>query len=50
VNIFSICLWVSSDKSFAPVYIVKYAFYLINSINGLRIWLNLSRKDGVLEN
>ena len=43
VNVFSIALWVNSDQSFAPVYIVKYTFYLINSINGLRIWLNLSR-------
>lgn len=50
VNIFSICLWATSDKSFAPVYIVKYVFYLINSVNGLRIWLNLSREDGVLHN
>lgn len=43
VNVFSIALWMNSDKSFAPVYIVKYSFYLINSINGLRIWYNLSR-------
>ena len=46
VNIFSIGLWLTSDKSFAPVYIVKYAFYLIKSLNGLRIWLNLSRPAG----
>jgi len=44
VNIFSIALWINSDQSFAPVYIVKYTFYLINSFNGLRIWYNLSRK------
>ena len=42
VNVFSIALWATSDKSFAPVYIVKYAFYLVNSINGLRIWYRLS--------
>ena len=45
VNVFSIALWMNSDQSFAPVYIVKYTFYLINSINGLRIWLNLSRQQ-----
>ncbi len=45
VNITSIILWVTSDQSFAPVYIVKYAFYLINSFNGLRIWLKLSKED-----
>lgn len=44
VNITSIGLWITSDQSFAPVYIVKYSFYLLNSVNGLRIWLNLSRK------
>ena len=43
VNVFSIALWINSDQSFAPVYIVKYTFYLINSINGLRIWINLSK-------
>ena len=45
VNIFSIALWINSDQSFAPVYIVKYTFYLINSFNGLRIWYNLSREQ-----
>lgn len=45
VNIFSIALWINSDQSFAPVYIVKYTFYLINSFNGLRIWYNLSRQQ-----
>ena len=44
VNVFSIALWLNSDQAFAPVYIVKYSFYLINSINGLRIWLNLSKE------
>jgi len=44
VNITSIGLWITSDQSFAPVYIVKYSFYLLNSVNGLRIWLKLSRK------
>lgn len=43
VNITSIGLWVFSDKAFASVYIVKYTFYLINSLNGLRIWYNLSK-------
>ncbi len=43
VNITSIGMWAFSDASFAPVYLVKYSFYLLNSFNGLRIWLNLSR-------
>ena len=45
VNVTSIGMWVFSDKSFASVYIVKYAFYFINALNGLRIWLKLSRPE-----
>lgn len=49
VNIFSIIMWsntlrTSPDSSYAPIYILKYAFYLLNSINGLRIWIGLSRR------
>ena len=48
VNITSICMWSATlscnpDSSYAMVYILKYAFYLLNSINGLRIWLKLSK-------
>ena len=45
VNVTSIGMWMFSDKSFASVYIVKYAFYFINALNGLRIWLKLSRPE-----
>lgn len=49
VNIFSIIMWsntlrTSPESSYAPIYILKYAFYLLNSINGLRIWIGLSRQ------
>ena len=48
VNIFSIAMWGNTiaknpDSSYAIIYIIKYAFYLVNSINGLRIWIGLSR-------
>ena len=48
VNIFSIMLWanrlMSADSdSYTLVMVIKYVFYLLNSINGLRIWLKLSR-------
>ena len=33
----------------AVIYIIKYSFYLLNSFNGLRIWLGLSREDPVLD-
>jgi hypothetical protein len=31
----------------AAVMLVKYIFYLLNSLNGLRIWLNLSRRERI---
>ena len=48
VNIFSITLWsatLSNDpnSSYAIIYIIKYSFYLLNSINGLRNWIILSK-------
>jgi len=49
VNVFSILLW--TDRLLNPeagastlVMVVKYSFYLLNSLNGIRIWLRLSRK------
>ena len=49
VNIFSILMWSwtlsQTGGSYALIYIIKYSFYLINSIYGLRIWLALSRKE-----
>ena len=53
VNVFSICMWtrnlvVSPDSSYALVYVIKYSFYLLNSLNGLRIWWKLSRNEASL--
>ena len=50
VNISTIIMWVLTirqepDSAFAHIYIVKYSFYLLNSLNGLRIWYNLSRRE-----
>ena len=50
VNVSTILMWVFTlrqdpDSAFAHIYIVKYAFYLLNSLNGLRIWLKLSRPE-----
>ena len=49
VNVFSIVMWSNAlaqdpDSSYATIYIIKYSFYLINAINGLRNWLILSKK------
>lgn len=48
VNVFSILLWGSTmvsspGSSYTVVMFIKYCFYLVNSVNGLRIWLNLSK-------
>ena len=47
VNITSILMWAFALKGggdYAVIYLVKYSFYLLNSLNGLRIWIRLSRK------
>jgi len=49
INILSVALfWFKSKSSdidaYTVVYMVKYLFYFINSINGLRIWLKLSKE------
>lgn len=50
VNISSISLWAvalagGTGSGNAAVMLIKYVFYLLNSLNGLRIWLNLSRQS-----
>lgn len=48
VNVSTVIMWsialASGDNtSYTLVYIIKYVFYFLNSLNGLRIWLKLSR-------
>ena len=49
VNVTSILMWSASlrgaEDSYALIYVIKYSFYLLNSINGLRIWLRLSKPE-----
>lgn len=53
VNVFTIVMWVASldgpADSYALVLIVKYVFYLLNSLNGLRVWMSISKGSSVLE-
>ena len=49
VNISSISLWTvalvgGTGSGNAAVMLIKYIFYLMNSLNGLRIWLNLCKE------
>lgn len=54
VNISSVAMWAislrHSSDPYSAIYLVKYAFYLLNSLNGLRIWMRLSKETGSLEN
>lgn len=54
VNIASVIMWSvslrQSADTYSAIYVVKYAFYLLNSLNGLRIWIGLSKKATSLEN
>ncbi len=48
VNVSNIGLWgiimiTEPQGDYTIVMFIKYCFYLINSINGLRIWLKLSQ-------
>lgn len=50
VNVSSVILWTvtlisNPDAGYAVIPLVKYSFYLINGINGIRIWLKLSRNE-----
>lgn len=52
VNVFSIFLWgstmlSSAASSYTVVMFIKYCFYLVNSLNGLRIWFKLSRDSSL---
>ena len=54
VNIFSILLWTNRLLSpgadgYTIVMVIKYVFYLMNSINGLRIWLKLAKVNAAPE-
>ena len=49
VDVCSVVLWgrillTNGDASYAMVSLIKYAFYLLNCFNGLRIWIKLSRE------
>lgn len=50
VNVASVAMWSVSligdfASSFAVIYVIKYSFYLLNSLNGLRIWMALSGRN-----
>ncbi|MBO4605620.1 MAG: nicotinamide mononucleotide transporter [Bacteroidales bacterium] len=50
VNISSVILWTTTlihdpSAGYAIIPLVKYSFYFINGLNGIRIWLKLSRSE-----
>lgn len=54
VNVASTLMWVlsfsKSGDTYSAIYAVKYFFYLLNAVNGLRIWIGLSKPADILEN
>ncbi|MBQ9310083.1 MAG: nicotinamide mononucleotide transporter [Bacteroidales bacterium] len=54
VNISNIVLWsvnlaTTPDSAYTVVMLIKYAFYLLNGLNAIRIWLKLSAKEEDLQ-
>ena len=50
VNLSSVVLWsvtliTEPQAGYAVIPLIKYIFYFINGINGIRIWMKLSRKE-----
>lgn len=46
-NVVSVVMWsicVARGEAHAAVMVIMWVFYLLNSINGLRVWIGLSRK------
>ena len=46
-NIVSVIMWsvcVARGEAHAAVMVIMWSFYLLNSINGLRVWLKLSKE------
>lgn len=46
-NIISVAMWVICvvrGEAHAAVMVIMWVFYFLNSVNGLRVWLKLSRK------
>lgn len=46
-NVLSVIMWaicVSRGDAHAGLMVIMWTFYLLNSMNGLRVWLKLSRK------
>ena len=46
-NVISVIMWcicVARGEAHAAVMVIMWVFYLLNSLNGLRVWLKLSRE------
>ena len=47
-NVVSVVMWsicVARGEAHAGVMVIMWSFYLLNSLNGLRVWINLSRSS-----
>lgn len=51
-NVVSVIMWsvcVARGEAHASVMVIMWSFYLLNSLNGLRVWLKLSRPSSPTE-
>lgn len=49
-NVVSVVMWsicAARGEAHASVMVIMWSFYLLNSLNGLRVWLRLSKPSGV---
>ena len=50
-NVVSVVMWcicVARGEAHAAVMVIMWSFYLLNSLNGLRVWLRLSKPDDIV--
>ncbi|MCM1501974.1 MAG: nicotinamide riboside transporter PnuC [Bacteroidales bacterium] len=50
-NIISVTMWViclARGEAHAALMVIMWVFYLLNSMNGFRVWLKLSRGSGII--
>ena len=48
-NVVSVVMWcicIARGEAHASVMVIMWSFYLLNSLNGLRVWIKLSKRSG----
>ena len=48
VSVVMWCICAARGEAHAAVMVIMWSFYLLNSLNGLRVWLRLSKPDDIV--